>query len=114
MRVRLLAAAGLQADALQLLRQVPPDDLSALPRDRDHVGTLGALARAALELDAQDYLEALSTLLADQVDKLSVHVAFHSEGLVSALCDEISAALGTAEHVTATRQSTRVRRAGVP
>lgn len=114
MRVRLLAAAGLHDDALHLLRKVRPDRLGALPRDRDHVGTLGALARAALDLDAQDYLEALSPLLAAHADKLAVHVAFHSEGPVSALVTAIDAVLRLDERTVVAVQSSRARRAGAP
>jgi hypothetical protein len=94
MKVRLLAAAGQHDAAWSALSEVPPERLAALPHDRDYLGTLGALTRASLELHADTYLKALLPLLASQMDKFAVHVAFHDEGAVAGLCAEIATALG--------------------
>jgi hypothetical protein len=94
MKVRLLTAAGLHRDAKRELGRVAPAQLAALPRDRDYLGTLGALARVALVLGARDYCEALYPLLVPYEDHFAVHVSFVCEGPVGQLCGELSAALG--------------------
>lgn len=94
MKVRLLAATGRHRDAKRELDRVAPVRLAALPRDRDYLGTLGALARAALVLGARDYCEALYPFLVPYEDHFAVHVSFICEGSVGQLCGELSAALG--------------------
>jgi hypothetical protein len=92
--VRTLAAAGLHDEAGALLRRVPPERLAALPYDRDYLGTLGCLSRAAVALGALDYAAALHDLLAPHAAYFSAHVAFLCEGSVPQLRAELAWTLG--------------------
>jgi hypothetical protein len=89
-KVRTLVAAGQHEEASSLLRRVPAERLAALPRDRDYLGTLGALSRAAVSLRAQDYAEALYELLAPHPAYFGAHVAFHCEGSLPQLQGELA------------------------
>jgi hypothetical protein len=93
-KVRTLVAAGLHEEADSLLRRVPAERLAALPRDRDYLGTLGSLSRAAVSLQARDYAAALYDLLAPYPAYFSAHVAFHCEGSVPQLRAELAWTLG--------------------
>lgn len=94
MKVRALAAAGWVEAADTSLRAVPAASLSKLPCDRDYLGTLGHLTRAALQLGAEDYYESLYGLLAPHVDRFCTHVSFGAEGAVPQLLGMLASALG--------------------
>jgi eukaryotic-like serine/threonine-protein kinase len=85
LKCRALAAAGLIDEARATLSFVPPARLAALPRDRDYLGTLGALARTAIALGALDYAQAVYPLLAPYPDRFAANVSFFNEGRVSEL-----------------------------
>jgi hypothetical protein len=94
LKLRALAAAGLTAEAQAALIAVPAPRLAALPHDRDYLGTLGALVRVALQLDANEYLEALEPLLAPYADHFAANIAFYCEGSMLQLSGSIAARLG--------------------
>ena len=94
LKLRGLAAAGHLAEASGALRRVAPSDLAKLPCDRDYLGTLGGLARVALQLKALDYAEALFALLAPYPRQFAVSISFHCEGSVSQLLGMLAHALG--------------------
>jgi len=94
MKVRALAALGRRDDALRALHAVAPARLCALPCDRDYLGTLGALARAALALQAAAYFEPLYASLAPYPRCFAAHVAFVCEGSVAHLLGLLASALG--------------------
>jgi DNA-binding winged helix-turn-helix (wHTH) protein len=96
LKVRTLSAAGFGSEAARQLAEVPASQLAQLPCDRDYLGTLGALARAALALDARDYLEALVPLLQPYADRFAVNIAFYCEGSGYQLLGLIAAQLGRA------------------
>jgi hypothetical protein len=85
MKVRAMAAAGLHDEARALLALVPPHRLASLPHDRDYLGTLGALARAVLDLESREYADALHPLLARYPDRFAANLSFFSEGRTSEL-----------------------------
>ncbi|MET0340144.1 MAG: AAA family ATPase [Polyangiales bacterium] len=115
MKVRLLAAAGDHDGARRLLAEVAPERLTALPRDRDYLGTLGTLTHAALLLDEQPYLNALYPLLTAHADKFAVHVSFLCEGSIATLCGKIAAARGddVAARAHLAKGSAMMRQAGL-
>jgi hypothetical protein len=94
LKVRALAAAGLEEEARTALRTVSPDRLARLPCDRDYLGTLGALARAAIALHSDDYAEAIYALLARFPDHFAAHLSFLCEGSVSQLLGNLAHHLG--------------------
>ena len=94
LKVRTLSAAGHASEAQRQLAEVSPAQLAALPCDRDHLGTLGALTRAALALDAREYLEALVPLLTPYADLFATNIAFYCEGSGGQLLGLIAARLG--------------------
>jgi DNA-binding winged helix-turn-helix (wHTH) protein len=83
LRVRTLAAAGRTAEARTLLHVLPADELSHLPADRDHVGTLGTLLRVASALGELEYVRMLQALLVPYEAFVAVNAAFFSEGRVA-------------------------------
>ena len=94
LKVRTLSAAGYASEAMRQLAEVPSTQLAQLPCDRDYLGTLGALTRAALALDAREYLEALVPLLQPYTDLFATNIAFYCEGSVAQLLGLIAARLG--------------------
>lgn len=94
LKVRALSAAGQLVEARRLLGEVPASALASLPCDRDYLGTLGALTRAALTLDARPYLEALEPLLLPYEDHFAANITFYCEGSVLELGALIAARLG--------------------
>jgi hypothetical protein len=94
MKVRALAALGQRDDALRSLHAVAPERLAALPCDRDYLGTVGALARAALTLKADAYFEPLYASMAAYPQCFAAHVAFVCEGSIAHLLGLLAAALG--------------------
>jgi hypothetical protein len=94
LKVRALATAGLSSDARVALRAVTAANLAKLPCDRDYLGTLGHLARAALLLNALDYAEAIYPLLLPHPQYFASQVSFLCEGSVSQLLGMLAHALG--------------------
>jgi hypothetical protein len=94
LKVRALANAGLHAEARRALYLRPAAQLALLPCDRDHLGTLGALARAAVALGARDYVHAIYPLLEPHARHFAVHVSFLCEGSVAELLGLLAHALG--------------------
>jgi hypothetical protein len=82
MKVRALESAGLADQARTMLRVVAAQDLAKLPCDSQYLGTLGHLTRAALKLEAHDYLRALGPLLERHQDRFSGNISFLCEGAV--------------------------------
>jgi hypothetical protein len=93
-RLRALVASGLREQALTSLHSVPAGQLARLPCDRDYLGTLGALAKSALALDARAYFAPLYDLLAPYPEHFSSHVSFFCEGSVSQLLGMLARARG--------------------
>ena len=94
LKVRTLSAAGYASEAMRQLAEVKATQLAALPCDRDYLGTLGALTRAALALSAREYLEALVPLLKPYADLFATNIAFYCEGSGAQLLGLIAARLG--------------------
>jgi hypothetical protein len=94
LKVRALATAKLSDEAWSALRAVNVAQLARLPCDRDYLGTLGHLARAALLLGALDYADAIYSLLSPYPEAFSGHVAFFCEGSVSQLLGMLAQAAG--------------------
>jgi hypothetical protein len=63
-----------------------------LPCDRDYLGTLADLGRAAIDLDEGDYLTAVKKLLAPYTEHFAIGVSFFCEGPVGGLLEAIGAA----------------------
>jgi hypothetical protein len=53
LKVRALARLGMHEEARAQLRAFAPERIAHLPRDRDYLGTLGALTHATVELRAE-------------------------------------------------------------
>jgi hypothetical protein len=94
MKVRALARVGLNDEALAQLHAVTPQRLRDLPRDRDYLGTLGALVHAVLELGANEYVAPLYDLLAVDSDRFAAHVSFLCEGSIAQLRGSLATRLG--------------------
>jgi hypothetical protein len=61
------------------LRTFAVDRIASLPRDRDYLGTLGALAHAVIELRANEYIEVLYRLLAEFPEHFAADSSFCCE-----------------------------------
>ena len=94
LKLRALTATGLMAEARSALWDVKASRLEALPHDRDYLGTLGALTRTALSLNASEYLEALEPLLTPHADRFAANLSFFCEGSVQQLLGLIAARRG--------------------
>lgn len=92
-KVQTLAAAGCLEEAANLIRRISPSALENLPRDRDYLGTLGALSRAALVLGRRDYIETLYGLLHPYEHRMALHISFLCLGPVAQLLGELAVAL---------------------
>jgi hypothetical protein len=79
LKVRALAAAGMHDEARAQLRALAPERIRLLPRDRDYLGTLGALAHAVAELRAEAYFEALRGALAEYPEHFAADISFGCE-----------------------------------
>jgi hypothetical protein len=114
MKVRAWVSLGETARARSLLRTVSPEQLQRLPNDRDHVGTLGHLARAVVALDAPEYAQALYTMLQPHAERHAGHVAFYCEGSVEQLLGMLCLSLQRQNQAFAHFQSAldRTERAG--
>jgi DNA-binding SARP family transcriptional activator len=78
-----LAADGRTAEGRQVLAQVDPEGLCALPRDLYWLSLLWMLGRAVWELDAVDHAMALCELAAPVTDLVVVDGAFLFMGAVA-------------------------------
>jgi hypothetical protein len=94
LKVRALSASGHHEEARRSLREVPAAKLVRLPCDRDFLGTLGSLARAALALNELEYAEAIAELLSPHQDCFALHLAFFCEGSIPQLLGSIACATG--------------------
>jgi hypothetical protein len=94
MKVRALAAGGSKAEASHALSAMPADALRRLPCDREYLGTLGALVRVALCLQASDYARVLYELLSPYPEHFAVNLAFMCEGSVSQLLGMLARSFG--------------------
>jgi DNA-binding winged helix-turn-helix (wHTH) protein len=94
LKVRALARVGFRDEARTQLQTVLPSRLRELPRDRDYLGTLGALVHAVLELGANDYVAPLYELLQVDTDRFAAHVSFLCEGSIAQLRGSLALRLG--------------------
>jgi eukaryotic-like serine/threonine-protein kinase len=94
LKLRALATAGLIEDAWSALRTLEVAELALLPCDRDYLGTLGHIARAAVLLGATDYAKVVYNLLARFPDAYAAHVSFFCEGSVQQLLGMLAQTLG--------------------
>jgi tetratricopeptide (TPR) repeat protein len=94
LKVRALAASGRSDEARRSLHEVSAANLVRLPCDRDYLGTLGGLVRAALALGELEYAEAIAELLAPHEDCFAIHLAFFCEGSITQLLGSIACAIG--------------------
>jgi DNA-binding winged helix-turn-helix (wHTH) protein len=94
LKIRGLAAAGLSDEARTALRALAPHELARLPCDRDLLGTLGHLARAALLIGALEHADAAVARLASQPDAFAAHIGFTCEGSVRHLVGAVALARG--------------------
>ncbi len=102
LKLRAATSFGWHDEARAALRAVPPEELALLPCDRDYLGTLGHLARAAVALDMREYIDALEPLLARHPRSFAAGVAFYCEGAVPQLLALLATARG--EHERAASQ----------
>jgi hypothetical protein len=94
LKVRALATAGWHDEARSALAAVPAEALARLPCDREYLGTLGALARAALILQAPDYAHAVYAPLAPYPEYFAANLAFLCEGSVPQLLGMLARSRG--------------------
>jgi len=94
LKLRALAASGALDEARSALAAVPASALTSLPCDREYLGTLGALTRAALTLHAPDHARVLYELLLPYPGLFAVNLAFLCEGSVSQLLGLLARSLG--------------------
>jgi DNA-binding winged helix-turn-helix (wHTH) protein len=89
-----LDAASARREARARLGVLTPHELAQLPHDRDYLGTLGHLARAAVALGAVDYADALYRMLSRHSGRFAAHISFYSEGSVDQLLGMLALTLG--------------------
>ena len=94
MKVRALAAIGSTEEASSALALMPVERLADLPCDREFLGTFGALARAALHLQAEPYARVAYERLAPFPQYFAVNVSFLCEGSVSLLLGLLARSFG--------------------
>jgi DNA-binding winged helix-turn-helix (wHTH) protein/tetratricopeptide (TPR) repeat protein len=93
LKIRALATAGLTQSARAAL-QMHSAHLATLPCDRDHLGTLGHIARAAVLLEARDVAATMYEVLLPWAESFAGHVSYFSEGPVSQLLGMLAVLLG--------------------
>ena len=79
LKVRALACAGMHDEAHAQLRAFAPERIARLPRDRDYLGTLGALAHAVIDLGAKAYVDVLYAALAEYPGRFAADGSFCCE-----------------------------------
>jgi eukaryotic-like serine/threonine-protein kinase len=93
LKVRALATAGLTQAARTAL-QMHAAQITTLPCDRDYLGTLGHLARAAVLLESRETAATMYEVLLPWAESFAGHLSFFSEGPVSQLLGMLSVLLG--------------------
>lgn len=101
MKVRALAHIGMRDEALTQLHMVSPDRLRHLPRDRDYLGTVGAIIQAVLELGAHEYVAPLYDQTRVDGERFAAHVSGLCEGAIAQLRGSLALRLG---HVSEARE----------
>jgi hypothetical protein len=79
LKVRALARAGMHDEAHAQLRAFASERIGRLPRDRDYLGTLGALAHAVIALRANAYVDVLYGALAEYPEHFAADGSFCCE-----------------------------------
>jgi hypothetical protein len=79
LKVRALARVGMHDEAHAQLRAFAPECTARLPRDRDYLGTLGALAHAVIDLGAKAYVDVLYAALAEYPEHFAADGSFCCE-----------------------------------
>jgi DNA-binding winged helix-turn-helix (wHTH) protein len=97
LKVRMLELDGSLAEARNALELVPADRLRELPCDRDFLGTMGALARTAVRLQAHPYARIIYERLAPFPECFAVNLSGFCEGSVSLLLGLLARSLGDTE-----------------
>ena len=92
-----LAATGALTEAQDALSLVPAARLAQLPCDREFLGTCGALARAALDLQAEPYARAIYELLLPYPTYYAAGLLTRCEGSVSLLLGLLARSFGDTE-----------------
>jgi hypothetical protein len=90
----------LTSEARSALHRLAPAKLSELPRDTEHLATLGHLSRAAVLLEARDYAEALLALLMP-------HSQWFAASNVGAALGSVPSVMGLLAHALGQAQSAR-------
>jgi eukaryotic-like serine/threonine-protein kinase len=93
LKIRALATAGLTQAARTAL-QMHSAHITSLPCDRDNLGTLGHLARAAVLLEARDTAATMYEVLLPWSESFAGHISYFSEGPVSQLLGMLAVLLG--------------------
>jgi hypothetical protein len=96
LKLRALESAGAFEDARNALLLVPADRLRELPCDRDFLGTMGALARTALRLEARSYVRAIYECLLPFPEYFALNISGFCEGSVSLLLGLLAQFMGEA------------------
>jgi DNA-binding winged helix-turn-helix (wHTH) protein len=94
LKVHGLAAAGQHEQARASLRSLAPWQLSTLPCDRDYLGTLGHVGKAALLLDEREYMASAAACLAPYPHGYAANIGFACEGSVPHVRGSLLRALG--------------------
>src|SRR5690606_22174888 len=115
LKLRALSALGEKERARAALKALAPEDLAALPCDRDLLGTLGHVAHAAVLIDERAHAEQAAARLAAYRDGFAVHVGGLCEGSVPHVLGSVALALGDADRavVELTEGIARDERAGL-
>jgi hypothetical protein len=94
LKLRTLAAVGSLDEARSSLELVPAERLAELPCDREFLGTMGALARAALCLNAREYMASVYQCLLPYPQYFAVNLSGYCEGSVSLLLGLLARGIG--------------------
>ena len=96
-KLRMLELDGALDDARSAIELVPADRLKELPCDRDFLGTMGALARTAVRLEAHAYAKVIYERLSPFPECFAVSLSGFCEGSVSLLLGLLARSLGDVE-----------------
>jgi hypothetical protein len=94
MKLRALVAVRAFDQARATLMCLPAANIARLPRDRDYLGTLGALTRVCLALNETEYFAPLDAALATAPDCFAIHVSARCDGAIEQLRGLLSLAQG--------------------
>jgi DNA-binding winged helix-turn-helix (wHTH) protein len=104
LKLRALVSLGAKDEARAALFALRPAELAGLPSDRDLLGTLGHVIRAALKVGALDHAAQAAARLSAHPEGFAVHVGFLCEGAVPHLLGSVSLALGESERAVSELQ----------